>query len=183
MKYIKEDVEKMLIEHKETQGKLFEIELKIDEYEERLNYAGLVNKESKDETIEGMQLAGHGYDSIPAKTNKTTDKTYNTVVNYKREQEHNINKEDRVFLENQLAKLKKEKKELDKKIARVNNWLDKIGEREAFILRELYINNKGKNWKRVVEEYNEQHSKILTDRQLRTIRNKAIKNVLKIINV
>ena len=182
MKYIKEDVEKMLIQHKENEGKLFEVELKIDEYMERLNYAGTVNEETKEEAIEGMQLGGHGYDDIPAKTNKTTDKTYNTAINYKKEQKY-INREDRDYLENKLESLKQEKKELDKKIARVKNWLDKIEEREAFVLRELYINNKGKNWKKVIEEYKSQYGKELTDRQLRTTRDKAIQTILKIVNV
>ena len=152
MEYIKEDVEKMLKKHKENEGRLFEVELKIDELTERIKYAGTVNQESKEDAIEGMQLGGHGYDNISEKTNKTTDKTYNTAINYKKEQRH-INREDREFLERELEKLKQEKKELDKKIARVNNWLDKIEEREAFVLRELYINNKGKNWKKVVKEY------------------------------
>ena len=182
MKYIKEEIEKILKEHKENEGKLFEIDLKIDEYAERLEYAGTVNEESKEDAIEGMQLGGHGYDNIPAKTNKTTDKTYNTAINYKKEQRH-INREDREFLERELEKLKQEKKELDKKIARVNNWLDKVEEREAFVLRELYINNKGKNWKKVIEEYKNQYEKELTDRQLRTTRDKAIQIILKIVNI
>ena len=182
MKYIKEDVEKLLIEHKENEGKLFEINLQIDSYTERLYYAGTVNEEAKNETIEGMQLSGHGYDNIPTKTNKTTDKTYNTAMNYKKEQIH-INKEDRDYLERKIEELKQEKKELDKKIARVNNWLDKVEEREAFVLRELYINNRGKNWKRVIEEYKNEYGKELTDRQLRTTRDKAIQTILKIVNV
>lgn len=182
MEYIKEDVEKMLKEHKENEGRLFEVDLKIDEIKERLEYAGTVNEETKEEAIEGMQLSGHGYDNIPAKTNKTTDKTYNTAINYKKEQRH-INREDRDFLERKLEELKLEKKELDKKIARVNNWLDKVEEREAFVLRELYINNKGKNWKRVIEEYKNEYGRELTDRQLRTTRDKAIQAILKIVNV
>lgn len=182
MNYIKEDVEKMLKEHKENKGRLFEVDLKIDEIKERLEYAGTVNEETKEEAIEGMQLSGHEYDNIPAKTNKTTDKTYNTAINYKKEQRH-VNREDRDFLERELENLKREKKELDKKIARVNNWLDKVEEREAFVLRELYINNKGKNWKRVIEEYKNQYGRELTDRQLRTTRDKAIQTILKIVNV
>ena len=182
MEYIKEDVEKMLKEHKENEGRLFEVDLKIDEIKERLEYAGTVNEETKEEAIEGMQLSGHGYDNIPTKTNKTTDKTYNTAINYKKEQRH-INREDRDYLERELQKLEQEKKELDKKIARVNNWLDKVEEREAFVLRELYINNKGKNWKKVIEEYDNQYKKSLTERQLRTTRDKAIQTILKIVNV
>lgn len=182
MKYIKEDVETILIQHKENEGKKFEVELQIDELQERLEYAGTVNEETKEEAIEGMQLGGHGYDNIPAKTNKTTDKTYNTAINYKKEQIY-INREDRDYLERELEGLKQEKKELDKKIARVENWLDKVEEREAFVLRELYINNKGKNWRRVIKEYKNQYGRELTDRQLRTTRDKAIQTILKIVNV
>ena len=181
-KYIKEEIETILIEHKEDEGKLFEVELKIDEYTERLEYAGTVNEESIEEAIEGMQLSGNGYDNIPAKTNKTVDKTYNTAINYKKEQRY-INKEDREYLERKLEELKQEERELNKKIARVKNWLDKVEEREAFVLKELYINNKGKNWKKVIEEYKNQFGKELTDRQLRTIRDKAINTILKIVNI
>ena len=109
MKYIKEDIERMLRQQKENEGRLFEVDLKIDEIKERLEYAGTVNEETKEEAIEGMQLSGHGYDNIPTKTNKTTDKTYNTAINYKKEQRH-INREDREFLERELEKLKQEKK-------------------------------------------------------------------------
>ena len=182
MEYIKEDVEKKLKDHKENEGRLFEVDLKIDEIKERLEYAGTVNEETKEEAIEGMQLSGYGYDNIPAKTNKTTDKTYNTAINYKKEERH-INREDRDFLERKLEELKQEKKELDKKIARVNNWLDKVEEREAFVLEELYIKNKGKNWKKVIEEYKNQYGKELSDRQLRTTRDKAIQTILKIVNI
>ena len=42
MQYIKEDVEKMLIEHKENEAQLTEIDLKIEEYQQRLDYAGTV---------------------------------------------------------------------------------------------------------------------------------------------
>lgn len=182
MEYIREDIEKLLIEHKENEGRLFEIELKIDSDGERLEYAGTIYEEKKEETIEGMQLGGQGYDNIPAKTNKITDKTYNTALNYQKEQRH-INKVDREHFEREIEKLKQEKKELDKKIARVENWLDKLKEEEAFVLKEFYINNKGKNWEKVADEYKKRYKKELTDRQLRTKRDNAINAILKIVNL
>ena len=97
MHYIKEDVERMLIEHKENEGKLLEIELKIDEYENRLNYAGTVHQDTAREVIESMQLAGQAYDAIHSNTNKVSDKTANTAINYREELNH-INREDRDFL-------------------------------------------------------------------------------------
>ena len=56
MKYIKEDLENMLKEHLKNQAKLTEIEIKRDEYLERLEYAGTVYEEKDNEVIESMQL-------------------------------------------------------------------------------------------------------------------------------
>lgn len=182
MSYIKEDIENMLKKHKENEGKLFEIELKIDEYENRLNYAGTVYEDTQEEVIQNMQLAGQPYDSIHSNTNKISDKTSNTAMNYKKELIH-INKEDRVFLENEIRRLETEKEDLNKKIARVKNWLDKIDSREALILKEFYINNKGKNWDKAVVAYNKNTDKELQKRQLVTIRDKAIEKILNIINI
>lgn len=182
MEYIKEDIETMLINHKENEGKLFEIELKTDEYQKRLDYAGTVYEDTEKEVIENMQLAGQAYDSIHGNTNKISDKVSSTAMNYKKEQTH-VNKEDRDFLETEIDRLNIEKNDLNKKIARVKNWLDKLNDREAFVLEEFYINNKGKNWGKVVIEYSRKYRKDLTDRQLRTTKEKAIQNVLKIVNV
>lgn len=126
--------------------------------------------------------SGQTYDSIHSNTNKITDKVSSTAINYKKEQTH-INKEDRDSLETEIDRLNIQKSELNKKIARVKNWLDKLNERESFILEEFYINNKGKNWGKVVKEYSKKYEKDLTDRQLRTTKEKAIQNVLKIVNV
>ena len=70
MQYIKEDVEKMLKDHLKNQAKLTEIQLKKEEYEKRLEYAGTVYEETENEIIENMQLAGQAYDSIHSNTNK-----------------------------------------------------------------------------------------------------------------
>lgn len=182
MKYIKEDIEAMLIQHKENEGKLFEVELNIDEDEKRLEYAGTVYEDTEKEIIENMQLAGRGYDNIHSNTNKVSDKVSSTAINYKREQTH-INKEDRIFLENELERLNTEKKNLNKKIARVKNWLDKVDKEEATILEEFYINNKAKNWNKVVSIYNQKEYKELTKRQLQTKRDEAIEKILKIVNI
>lgn len=182
MTYIKENIETILINHKENEGKLLEIEIKIDEYQQRLDFAGTVYKDTEKEVIENMQLAGQSYDSIHSNTNKISDKVSSTAMNYKKEQTH-INKEDRDFLETEIDRLKIEKEKINKKIARVKNWLDKVNEKESFVLEEFYINNKGKNWGKVVEGYSKKYGKELTERQLRTIRDKAIQNVLKIVNV
>lgn len=182
MEYIKEDIEAMLIKHKENEGKLFEIELKIDEYKKRLEYAGTVYEDSEKEIIENMQLAGQAYDNIHSNTNKISDKVSSTAINYKKEQTH-INKEDRDFLETELDRLDIERKELNKKIARVKNWLDKINREEATILEEFYINNKAKNWDKVVDVYNKKEYKELTKRQIQTKRDVAIEKILEMVNV
>lgn len=182
MEYIKEDIEKMLIEHKENEGKKIEIELKLEEDQQRLDYAGTVYEDTENEVIENMQIAGQPYDSVHSNTNKISDKVSNTAMNYKKELNH-INKEDRDFLNSEINRLILEKDKIDKKIVRVKNWIDKINEKEAFVLTEFYINNKGKNWNKVVSTYNKQFNRGLTDRQLRTIRDKGIQNILKIVNV
>lgn len=182
MKYIKEDIEALLIKHKENEGKLFEIELKIDEYKKRLEYAGTVYEDTEKETIENMQLAGQVYDNIHSNTNKISDKVSLTAINYKKEQMY-INKEDRDFLETELERLKIEKEELNKKIVRVKNWLEKLGSKEVTVLEEYYINNKGKNWDRAVKAYNQKEEKSLQKRQLKTIRDKAIEEILDIVNI
>ena len=143
-KYIKEDVEKMLIEHKENEGKKIEIELKLEEDQQRLDYAGTVYEDSEKEVIENMQISGQPYDSVHSNTNKISDKVSNTAMNYKKELSH-INKEDRDFLNSEINRLTLEKDRIDKKIVRVKNWLDKLDDREATIIEEFYINNKGKN--------------------------------------
>ena len=182
MEYIKEDIETLLKSHKENEGKLFEIELQIEEYQNRLDYAGTVYEDTEKEVIENMQLKGPEYDSLHSNTNKISDKVSSTVINYKKEQIH-INKEDRVYLQKEIERLTQEKELLNKKIVRVKNWLDKLEDREVTVLEEFYINNKGKNWEKVVKIYNKKQEKELSDRQLRTIRDEAIKKILKIVNI
>ena len=46
----------MLKEHLKNQAKLTEIEIKREEYLERLEYAGTVYEEKDNEVIESMQL-------------------------------------------------------------------------------------------------------------------------------
>ena len=91
MEYIKEDIETMLKEHLKNQAKLTEIELKKEEYETRLEYAGTVYEDTEEEIIENMQLSGQAYDSIHSNTNKISDKVSNTAMNYHKEEAH-INK-------------------------------------------------------------------------------------------
>lgn len=183
MNYIKEDIEKLLIEHKSNEGKLFEIDIKLDDYRERLEYAGTVYQDTKDNIIESMQLTGQGYDSIHCNTNKISDKVSSVANDYKTELNH-INKEDIDHINYEMQKLENEKKILNKKKARINNWLDKIEYEKQCIIKEFYINNKGKNWNKAVKEYtNYEGVKELTERQLRTIRDKALEDILNIVNI
>lgn len=126
--------------------------------------------------------SGQAYDSIHSNTNKITDKVSSTAINYKKEQTH-INKEDRDSLETEIDRLNIQKSELNKKIARVKNWLDKLDKEEATILEEYYINNKGKKWDKAVKAYNKREEKELTKRQLITKRDEALKKIIKMVNV
>lgn len=55
--YIKEQLEGMLKNYKEDEAMLTEIQLKIEEYTERLDYAGTVYQDTESEVIENMQLS------------------------------------------------------------------------------------------------------------------------------
>lgn len=182
MKYIKEDIEKILIGHKEDEGKKIEIELQIESYQERLNYAGTVYQDTDVEIIEAMQLAGQDYNSVHSNTNKTTDKTASTAINYEKEKYH-INREDIDYLQNKIQELEAEKDKVNKKVVRVKNWLDKITDEQNKVISLFYIENKGKKWDKVVKEYNFEYDKEMTERGLRKIRDKAIESILKMVNV
>ena len=180
MQYIKEDVETMLKEHLKNQAKLTEIQLKKEEYEKRLEYAGTVYEETENEIIENMQLAGRAYDSIHSNTNKVSDKVLNTVMNYHREERH-INKEDRQFLQTKLEELNKLKDELDKKIVRVENMINQLSTEEKFVIK-IYYMEKSK-WDYVSQQYCMEFQKPKSINQLLNIRDTAIKSMLDVLNI
>lgn len=180
MQYIKEDVETMLKDHLKNQAKLTEIQLKKEEYEKRLEYAGTVYEETENEIIENMQLAGQAYDSIHSNTNKVSDKVLNTVMNYHREERH-INKEDRQFLQTKLEELNKLKDELDKKIVRVENMINQLSAEEKFVIK-IYYMEKSK-WDYVSQQYCMEFQKPKSINQLLNIRDTAIKSMLDVLNI
>ena len=180
MQYIKEDVERMLKDHLKNQAKLTEIQLKKEEYEKRLEYAGTVYEETENEIIENMQLAGQAYDSIHSNTNKVSDKVLNTVMNYHREERH-INKEDRQFLQTKLEELNKLKDELDKKIVRVENMINQLSAEEKFVIK-IYYMEKSK-WDYVSQQYCMEFQKPKSINQLLNIRDTAIKRMLDVLNI
>lgn len=180
LKYIKEDLEVMLRNHLKNEAKITEIELKEEEYEERLCYAGTVFKDTKESVIEGMQLQGQVLSDIPRSiTNKTSDKTLNTVINYNREMNH-INKEDREDLKRRIERLKKDKEILDKKVVRVKNLLNQLSGEEEFIVKEYYMRKS--KWDYVANEYYEEFQKPKSINQLLNIRDNALKSMLDILN-
>lgn len=180
MQYIKEDVERMLKDHLKNQAKLTEIQLKKEEYEKRLEYAGTVYEETENEIIENMQLDGQAYDSIHSNTNKVSDKVLNTVMNYHREERH-INKEDRQFLQTKLEELNKLKDELDKKIVRVENMINQLSAEEKFVIK-IYYMEKSK-WDYVSQQYCMEFQKPKSINQLLNIRDTAIKSMLDVLNI
>ena len=180
MQYIKEDVETMLKDHLKNQAKLTEIQLKKEEYEKRLEYAGTVYEETENEIIENMQLAGQAYDSIHSNTNKVSDKVLNTVMNYHKEERH-INKEDRQFLQTKLEELNKLKEELEKKIVRVENMINQLSTEEKFVIK-IYYMEKSK-WDYVSQQYCMEFQKPKSINQLLNIRDTAIKSMLDVLNI
>lgn len=182
MKYIKEDLEKMLREHPKNQAKLTEVEIKKENYEKRLEYAGSVNEETDNEIIESMQLSGQAYDIIHSNTNKISDTTANTAMNYHKEM-HHINVEDRKHLEIKIAELQEIKDDLNKKIVRVENLTTILSNKQKFVISEFYINSEKGDWKKVSEEYEKTFPKDLSIKQLQNIRDTAIKDMLEILNM
>lgn len=180
MEYIKEDLETMLRNHLKNEAKLTEIQLKQEEYEERLQYAGTVYQDNKEDVIEGMQLSGQTISDIPrSNTNKVSDTTYNTVVGYNRQINH-INKEDRAYLERKILECEEEKKKLDKQIVRVNNMLQQLSNEEEFIIKSYYMRRS--KWDYVANEYYEEFQKPKSINQLLNIRDNAITSMLEILN-
>lgn len=182
MKYIKEDLEKMLREHPKNQAKLTEVELKKEGYEKRLEYAGTVNEDTDNEIIESMQLSGQAFDTIKGNTNKISDITANTAMSYQKEI-HHVNTEDRAFLERKIAELQEIKDDLDKKIVRVKNLMTILSDKQRFIINEFYINSQKGDWKKVSKEYEKAFPKDLSIKQLQNIRDVAIKDMLEILNM
>ena len=180
MKYIKEDLEVMLRSHLKNEAKLTEIKLKQEEYEERLQYAGTVYQDSKEDVIEGMQLSGQAISDVPrSNTNKVSDTTYNTVAGYNRELNH-INKEDRTYLENKIEQCKKEVDKLNKAIVRVDNMLQQLSNEEEFIIKSYYMRRA--KWDYVANEYYEEFQKPKSINQLLNIRDNAMESMLEILN-
>lgn len=180
MKYIKEDLEKMLREHLKNEAKLTEIQLKKEEYIERLKYTGTVYQDTDSEVIEGMQLSGQAFDSVHSNTNKISDTTASTAMNYHKEERH-INKEDRVYLEKKILQCEEEEKRLDKIIVRVKNLLNQLTREEKFIITSYYLEKS--KWDYVSNQYFIEYQKPKSINQLLNIRDEAIKSMLDILNI
>ena len=180
-KYIKEDVETMLRNHKKNEAKLTEVQLKKEEYQEQLYYAGTVYEDTENEVIENMQIAGQSYDSIHSRTNKVSDKVSNAVMNYKKELNH-INNFDRDHINSKIIECEAEENILNKKIVRVKNLLTILSEKQRFVINEFYINSEKGDWKRVAKEYENQFPRYLSVKQLQNIRDVALKDMLEVLN-
>ena len=180
MEYIKEDLERMLKEHLKNESKLTEVQLKKEEYQERLYYAGTVYEDTEKEIIESMQLAGQAYDSVHSNTNKISDKTFNTAVNYKKEETH-INKENRAFLERKIEECEKEEKRLNKEIVRVKNLLNQLSKDEEFVVTTYYM--KKAKWDYVEREYFNNFEIHKSIKQLQTYRDSAFESMLEVVNI
>lgn len=180
MQYIKEDIEKMLKEHLKNEAKLTEIILKKEEYLERLNFIGTIFEDKQKEIIENMQLARQDYDILYSKTNKITDKTANTAINYENEQKY-INKENREFLEKKIKECESEEKILNKIVVRVKNLLNQLTKEQKFIITEYYLENS--KWDYVSDQYFAEYQKPKSINQLLNIRDKAIQSMLDILNI
>ena len=180
MKYIKANLEVMLKEHPKNEAKLTEIQLKKEEYQERLDYSGTVYEDTEDEVIENMQLSGQAYDSIHSNTNKISDKVASTAMNYHKERMH-INKENREYLKRKIEECEVEEKRLNKKIVRVKNLLNQLTREERFIITSDYLEKS--KWDYVSNQYYIEYQKPKSINQLLNIRDTAINSMLDILNI
>ena len=179
MKYIKEDLEVMLREHPKNEAKLTEIQLKKEEYQERLNYSGTVYQDTEAEVIENMQLAGKPYSGIHSNTNKISDKVSSTAMNYHKEINH-INKDDRNYLERKIEECNQEEEKLNKIIVRVKNLLTQLTGEEKFVIKEYYMRRA--KWDYIEKVYFNEYEKHKSIKQLQTYRDNAIESMLEVIN-
>ena len=170
----------MLKNYKEDEAMLTELQLKIEEYEKRLEYAGTVHEETEAEVIENMQLAGQPYDIIHSNTNKISDKTASTAENYRKDLKH-INKEDRAFITRKLIELDEEKDRLNKKVARVKNMLYRVSKEERFVVTEFYFERS--KWDYIEKVYFDTFEKHKSIKQLQKYRDNALDQMLNIINI
>lgn len=177
--YIKEDVEVMLRNHLKNEAKLTEIEIKKEEYEEELQYAGTVYESTEEEAIENMQLSGKGYDNVSSHTNKISDTVHSTAANYHKEKRH-INREDRDFLERKIKECEEEKKRLDKIVVRVKNMLTQLTEEENFVIVTYYMRRS--KWDYVEKAYFNKFEIHKSIKQLQTYRDDALDSMLEILN-
>ena len=180
MEYIKEDIENMLREHLKNEAKLTEIKLKQEEYEERLKFAGTVYEDTEEEVIQNMQLVGQPYDSINSNTNKISDKTFGTAMNYHKEERH-INKENREYLARKLEEYNQIENELNKKIVRVRNMLEQLSEDEEFVIKTYYM--KKSKWDYVEKQYFDNFEVHKSIKQLQSYRDNALISMLDVINI
>lgn len=180
MKYIKEDVENMLKMQKKNEAKIIELDLKIEEYEGRLIYAGTVYEESEEEVIRSMQLSNNISEIPSGKTNKTSNTTEKTAMNYQKERIH-INTEDRDFLKRKLAEFKEEKDKLNKQVVRVKNLLNQLSVEEKFVVESYYMERS--KWDYVSQQYCAEFQRPKTIKQLQTHRDNAMESMLEIINI
>lgn len=179
-KYIKEELESLLRKHKEHEAQLTELELKLEEYKERLEYAGTVYQDTEEETIENLQLHGKGFDEVPSNTNKVSDKVSSTAMIYKREMNH-INNEDRIYLESKIREFEKEKDILNKKVVRVKNLLDRVTIDERYVINLFYLEES--KWDYIEKKYFEEFERHKSIKQLQTYRDNALDKMLNIINI
>ena len=180
MKFVKEDLENMLREHKKNEAKILEIDIKLEEYGNRLEYAGTVYEETDKEIIESMQLSSNVSEVPSGKTNKISNVTEQTAINYPKERIH-INREDRIFLESKLRELEKEKDRLNKQVVRVKNLLNQLSSEEKFIVETYYIDKS--KWDYVSQRYCTEFQKPKTINQLINVKNKALESMLEVINI
>ena len=127
-----------------------------------------------------MQLSSKVSEVPSGKTNKTSNVTENTAINYQKEKTH-VNREDRVFLEYKLKEFTKEKDKLNKQVVRVKNMINQLSSEERFIIETYYFDRS--KWDYVSQQYCSEFQKPKTVNQLINIRNIALESMLDIINV
>jgi predicted translin family RNA/ssDNA-binding protein len=176
MTITKEDVEKILRDYKKIDTTIGELQDSIDGSEDLLKRDP--TEQTKEETIEAMQLNSPAISDIPrSNTNKISRTVENTLLGY--ENEMRIEEIDRYRLKDEIRTWKQQQDTLKRKRDRINNLLKVLNEPEDLVIRGYYIDI-GK-WDYVANKYFEKYQQTRTVNQLKNIRDTALDKILEVV--
>lgn len=178
----KEELEKMLFEHKTNISQLKTLELRIESNNilvDSINFEKEIVTDN--EIIEEMQLKGLNYERIvTSRTNKISNITQDTALGYEKRKTEEV-KLDKIHVNSEIFTDEKKKSKIEYKVKTVKIMLEALLEGESFIIQRFYMVHK--RWDKTRKDYEEEYNITLSERQAKRIRDEAIEKMLKIVNV